>query len=52
MDKRSISHICWKCQYQVVCILKYWKKVLYRNVRDDVREIISVPIIGQSAWIM
>ena len=42
MDNRSISHTRWKCQYHIVFIPKYRKKVLYGKVRDDVREIISV----------
>ena len=41
MDNRSISHTRWKCQYHIVFIPKYYKKVLYGKVRDDVREIIS-----------
>lgn len=31
----------WKCQYHIVFIPKYRKKVLYGKIRDDVREIIS-----------
>ena len=41
MDNKSISHTRWKCQYHIVFIPKYWKKVLYGKLRDDVREIIS-----------
>ena len=41
MDNRSISHTRWKCQYHVVFIPKYRKKVLYGKVKEDVREIIS-----------
>ena len=41
MDNRSISHTRWKCQYQIVFIPKYRKKVLYGKVREDVREIIN-----------
>ena len=40
MDNRSLSHTKWKCQYHIVFILKYRKKVLYGRVRNDVREII------------
>ena len=42
MDNRSISHTRWKCQYHIVFIPKYRKKVLYGKIRDDVREIISI----------
>ena len=41
MDNRSISHTRWKCQYHIVFIPKYRKKILYGKIRDDVREIIS-----------
>ncbi len=42
MDNRSLSHTCWKCQYHIVFIPKYRKKVLYGKLRQDVREIISI----------
>ena len=41
MDNKSLSHTCWKCQYHIVFIPKYRKKVLYGKVREDVREIIA-----------
>lgn len=40
MDESSLSHTRWKCQYHVVFIPKYRRKVLYGKVRKDVREII------------
>ena len=39
MDNKSISHTRWKCQYHIVFIPKYRKKVLYG--REDVREILN-----------
>ncbi len=41
MDKKSLSHTAWKCQYHIVFIPKYRKKQLYGQVRTDVREIIQ-----------
>ena len=41
MDNKSLSHTRWKCQYHIVFIPKYRKKVLYGKMREDVREIIS-----------
>ena len=41
MDNKSISHTRRKCQYHIVFIPKYRKKVLYDKIRDNVREIIS-----------
>ena len=39
MDYKSLSHTKWKCQYHIVFIPKYRKKVLYGQLRNDVREI-------------
>ena len=41
MDNKSLSHTRWKCQYHIVFIPKYRKKVLYGKIREDVREILS-----------
>ena len=41
MDNKSLSHVKWKCQYHIVFIPKYRKKVLYGKLKADVREIIS-----------
>ena len=41
MDDNSLAHTKWKCQYHIVFIPKYRKKVLYGKVREDVREIIK-----------
>ena len=41
MDENSLSHTKWKCQYHIVFIPKYRKKVLYGKLREDVREIIK-----------
>ena len=40
MDSQSLSHTKWECQYHIVFIPKYRKKVLYGKVRADVRDII------------
>ena len=40
MDKKSLSHTAWKCQYHIVFTPKYRKKQLYGQVSADVREII------------
>lgn len=41
MDNKSLSHTRWKCQYHIVFIPKYLKKVLYGKAREDVREFLS-----------
>ena len=53
MDNKSLSHTRWNCQYHIVFIPKYRKKVMYGKVRVDMVEIIrtlcnynKVEIIG------
>ena len=41
MDSKSLSHTRWKCQYHIVFIPKYRKKILYGRLRQDVRDIIK-----------
>ena len=41
MDDSSLAHTKWKCQYHIVFIPKYRKKVLYGRVKEDVREILK-----------
>lgn len=41
MDSSSLSHSKWKCQYHIVFIPKYRRKVIYGNVKADVREILK-----------
>ena len=42
MDSNSLAHTKWKCQYHIVFIPKYRKKVLYGKVRDDVDDVREV----------
>ncbi len=42
MDELSLAHCRWECQYHIVFIPKYRKKVLYGRVREDVREILRI----------
>jgi putative transposase len=41
MDSSSLSHTKWKCQYHIVFIPKYRRKVLYGKIKADVREILK-----------
>ena len=41
MDNQSLSHTKWKCQFHVVFIPKYRRKVMYGKVKKDVQEIIK-----------
>ena len=40
MDESSLAHTRWKCTYHIVFIPKYRRKVLYGQVKNDVREIL------------
>ena len=40
MDDSSLAHSRWKCQYHIVFIPKYRRKVLYGRVKADMREIL------------
>ena len=35
----SLSHVRWECKYHVVFTPKYRKKVLYGNLRRDLRDV-------------
>lgn len=37
----DLSHTRWKCQYHIVFILKYRKKVLFGRLKADVKEILT-----------
>ena len=41
MDSLSLAHAKWKCQYHIVFIPKYRRKVLYGKIRVDVKEAIT-----------
>ena len=41
MDNKSLSHTRWKCQYHIVFIPKYRKKVLYGRLKVDEKEMIQ-----------
>ena len=41
MDSKSLSHTKWKCQYHIVFIPKYRKRVLYGRLRQDVHDVIK-----------
>jgi putative transposase len=40
MDESSLSHTRWKCQYHIVIISKYRRKVIYKEIRKDIGEIL------------
>ena len=40
MDDNSLAHTRWKCQYHIVFIPKYRKKVLFGKIKAEVQDII------------
>ena len=41
MDNSSLSHTKWNCTYHIIFIPKYRRKVMYGEVKEDIREIIK-----------
>ena len=41
MDSSSLSYTRYKCQYHIVFIPKYRKRIMYGRLKADVREIIK-----------
>ncbi len=39
MDEGSLSHTRWKCQYHIVIVPKFRRKVVYGKLRKDIGEI-------------
>ena len=40
MDESSLSHTRWKCQYHIVLVPKYRRKVVYGKLRKDIGAIL------------
>jgi len=40
MDDNSLAHTRWKCQYHIVFIPRYRKKVLFGKIKAEVQDII------------
>ncbi|CDB91171.1 putative uncharacterized protein [Clostridium sp. CAG:253] len=41
-NNNSLSHITWNCKYHIVFAPKYRRKVAYGNLREDIRDIITM----------
>ena len=41
MDENNLNHTRWRCQYHLVFIPKYRKRMLYGQIKNDIREIIK-----------
>lgn len=38
----SLAHTKWKCKYHIVFTLKYRRKVIYNQYKENIRETIMV----------
>ena len=41
MDNHSIAHTRWNCTYHIVFIPKYRRKIMYGELKKDVRDILK-----------
>lgn len=41
MDNSSLTHCKWKCQYHIVFIPKFKRKIMYGQTKVDIREILK-----------
>ena len=39
-DEKSLSHTKWKCQYHIVMVPKFRRKIVYGKLRADLGEIL------------
>jgi putative transposase len=41
MDNSSLLHCKWKCQYHIVFIPKFRRKIMFGQTKVDIREILK-----------
>ncbi len=41
MDNNSLSHTKWTCKYHIVCAPKFRRKIIYKQIREDIGHILS-----------
>ena len=39
MDNSSLAHTMWTCKYHIVFAPKYRRKIIYKNIREDIIHI-------------
>ncbi|QCP33638.1 Mobile element protein [Anaerostipes rhamnosivorans] len=42
MDNNRLSHTTWNCKYHVVFAPKYWRKIIYGQIKEDMANILSM----------
>ena len=41
MDNNSLAHTKWECKYHIVFAPKYWRQVIYKDIKADVGQILG-----------
>ncbi len=49
MDVSSLSHSKWNCKYHIVFAPKYRRKVAYRELKQDIANILSM-LLKEKMW--
>jgi len=42
LDNNRLSHTTWNCKYHVVFAPKYWRKIIYGQIKEDMANILSM----------
>ena len=42
MDNHSLSHTTWNCKYHIVFAPKYRRKIIFRELKQDIANILSM----------
>ena len=42
MDKNTLSHTTWNCKYHIVFAPKYRRKIIFRELKQDIANILSM----------
>ena len=42
MDKNTLSHTTWNCKYHIVFAPKYRRKIIFKELRQDIANILSM----------
>ena len=40
MERQSVNHSTWECNYHIVWIPKYWKKKLFGRIREELGKVL------------
>ena len=46
-NNESLAHTKWDCTYHIVWIPKYRRKVLYGEVREEIRDVLRKLVVAK-----